>query len=70
MMVRHGCGLEHDMPQQMPPATDGPFSTQCTAVMGNFTGKCHGQSARDLSEPLLVRWISGQARIFLRSASC
>ena len=43
MMVRHECGLEHDMPQQMPPATGGPFSTQCTAVMGNFMGKCHGQ---------------------------
>lgn len=36
MMARHECGLEHDMPQQMPPATGGPFSTQCTAVTGNF----------------------------------
>ena len=39
MMVRHEGGLEHDMPQQMSSATEGPFSTQCTAVMG----KCHGQ---------------------------
>ena len=55
MMARHECGLEHDMPQQMPPATGGPFSTQCTAVMGNFTGnfmgKCHGQVSRAIFMP-------------------
>ena len=41
MMVRHGCGLEHDTPQQMSSATD-TFSTQCTAVMGNFMPSATG----------------------------
>ena len=47
MMVRHECGLEHDMPQQMSSATDTFFHAvhRCHGQVSraSATGKCHGQ---------------------------
>ena len=53
MMVRHECGLEHDMPQQMSSATDTFF---------HAVHRCHGQFLGQVSLAIFMPSATGNRR--------